>query len=218
MITHLFHLDRPIQIGGQLPGTLLVDYRILSMYYGSKGWVDRPWLTYFTFYGFSPAMYSALKSRPGVPIEVIFAGESRKKGLERTKMDATYKAQRSPIDHDVFRHFRKIMALIIEDMGTKILSRDGAEADDVIASITGNVCNECTCLTKRLCSTCYHKDQHTTDVIIFTNDRDLNQLLRYDKCYIYSPGVFYTRQNFIDEYGFPQINLIYTKQWLGDKF
>lgn len=197
---------------------LLIDYSNLlyqSYFSGSKGWVDRPWLPILRFMD-SLRLCIQRSKVDGAPMEVIFAGESRKK-LERTKMDAAYKAQRSPIDHDVFRHFRKIMALLIEDMNTKILSRDGAEADDVIASITGYVCNECTCLNKNMCSTCYHKDQHTTDVVIFTNDRDLNQLLRYDRCYIYrSPGVFYTRQNFIDEYDFDPNKFNLYKAMVGD--
>ena len=198
---------------------LLVDYSNLlyqSYFGGSKSWVDRPWLPILRFMD-SLRLCIQRSKVDGASMEVIFAGESRKK-LERTKMDASYKAQRHPIDHDVFRHFRKIMALLIEDMNTKILSRDGAEADDVIASITGYICHECTCLNRDLCSTCYHKDEHTTDVVIFTNDRDLNQLLRYDRCYIYrSPGFFYTRKNFIDEYGFHPNKYNLYKAMVGDK-
>ena len=198
---------------------LLIDYSNLlyqSYFSGSKSWVDRPWLPILRFMD-SLRLFIQRSKIDGIPVEVIFAGESKKK-LERSKIDPSYKAQRIPINHDVFYHFRKIMELIIEDMGTKILIRDGAEADDIIASITDCVCNECTCLNKNTCLTCYHKDQYTTDVIIFSSDRDLNQLLRYDRCYIYrSPGVFYTRENFIDEYDFDPNKYNMYKAMVGDK-
>ena len=196
---------------------LLVDYSNLlyqSYFSGSKGWIDRPWLPILRFMD-SLRLCIRRSKVDGVPMEVIFAGESRKK-LDRTKIYPEYKGQRSPIDHDVFRHFRKIMALLIEDMGTKILSRDGAEADDIIASITGYVCHECTCESP--CKNCKDKKKYTTDVVVFTNDRDLNQLLRYDRCYIYrSPGVFYSRQDFIEEYEFNPNKYNLYKAMVGDK-
>lgn len=196
---------------------LLIDYSNLlyqSYFSGSKGWVDRPWLPILRFMN-SLRLCIQRSKVDGAPMEVIFAGESRKK-LERSKIDDTYKSQRHPIDHDVFRYFRKIMAHLVEDMGTKIMSRDGAEADDIIASITGYVCHECTCEVP--CLTCANKKKYTTDVVIFSNDRDLNQLLRYDRCYIYrSPGFFYSRENFIDEHGFHPSKYNLYKAMVGDK-
>ena len=196
---------------------LLVDYSNLlyqSYFSGSKSWADRPWLPILRFMD-SLRLCIQRSKVDGAPMEVIFAGESRKK-LERTKMDASYKAQRHPIDHDVFRHFRKNMALLIEDMGTKILSRDGAEADDVIAGIVGLIAID-DYPNKNPPFNSFKKKQ-TTDIVIFSNDKDLYQLLRFNRCYIYkNQGVFYTRENFIDEYKFHPDKFALYKAMAGDK-
>ena len=105
---------------------LLVDYSNLlyqSYFSGSKSWVDRPWLPILRFMD-SLRLCIQRSKVDGASMEVIFAGESRKK-LERTKIDASYKAQRHPIDHDVFRHFRKIMALEIRSI--PVLTGETAE-------------------------------------------------------------------------------------------
>lgn len=196
---------------------LLVDYSNLlyRAYFSSiKGWEERPWLPIIRFIDSLRLCIQRIQI-PGVPLEVIFAGESRKK-LDRSSIDKSYKSQRIPVQHDVFRYFRQIMAKLIEDMGCNILSRDGAEADDVIASIAGYVCHECKC--KVPCQHCDHRAAYSTDVFIYSNDRDLNQLLRFNRCYIYrSPGLFYTKENFIDEYGFEPSKFDIYKAMVGDK-
>lgn len=196
---------------------LLVDYSNLlyRAYFSSiKDWEERPWLPIIRFIDSLRLCIQRVKA-PGIPLEVIFAGESRKK-LDRSIVDKSYKSQRIPVQHDVFRHFRQIMAPLIEDMGCNILSRDGAEADDVIASITSCVCHECKC--KIPCQHCDHKAKYSTDVFVYSNDRDLNQLLRFNRCYIYrSPGLFYTKENFIDEYKFDPSKFDIYKAMVGDK-
>lgn len=196
---------------------LLVDYSNLlyRAYFSSiKDLEERPWLPIIRFIDSIRLCIQRIKVN-NVPIEVIFAGESRKK-LDRSKIDKSYKSQRIPVQHDVFRYFRQIMALLIADMGGTILSRDGAEADDVIASIAGYICHECTC--KVPCRNCDHRNKYSTDLFIFSNDRDLNQLLRFERCYIYrSPGIFYTKENFIDEYKFHPSKFDIYKAMVGDK-
>jgi hypothetical protein len=60
--------------------------------------------------------------------------------------------------------------------------------------------------------------EYTTDIVIFSNDRDLQQLLAYDRVSIYRhPGVFYTRDNFIEEYGFDPKYFVIYKALVGDK-
>jgi len=183
---------------------LLIDYSnlIYRAYFGSiKSWEVRPWLPIMRFIDSLRVCIQRLHV-DGVRMEVIFAGESRQK-LDRTNMDTSYKSQRVPVQHDIFRKFRKIMALVIKDMGTTIMSRDGAEADDVIASVASYICD---------------RENSKTEVVVFSNDRDLNQLLRFDNCYIYrSPGIFYTKENFIDEFGFHPSKFEIYKAMVGDK-
>jgi len=189
---------------------LLIDYSniLYRSYFSSiKGWEERPWLPILRFID-SLRLCVQRSKIEGIPTQVIFAGESRKK-LERSKLDSSYKSQRVPVQHVIFRNFRKIMALILADMGTQILSRDGAEADDIIASVVKCVCRD---------SQEPLNKEYTTDVVIFTNDKDLYQLLRFDRCYIYqNPGQFYTRELFIDEYKFYPSEFDVYKAMVGDK-
>lgn len=216
-MTPLF-IRPPLAEGDELNRVLLlVDYSNIlyrSYFSSTKGWEERPWLPILRFLD-SLRLFIQRSAVAGVPMEIIFAGESRKK-LDRSKLDTSYKSQRTPIQNDIFKNFRRIMAEILNDMGTDILARDGAEADDVIASIVGYVCNKCEC--KVPCGDCDRRKKHATDVFIFSNDRDLNQLLAYDRCYIYrNPGTFYTKEEFISEYKFPPNKFDVYKAMVGDK-
>ena len=194
---------------------ILVDYNniLYRSYFGSlKEWEVRPWLPIVRFVDSLRLCVQRSKAK-GVRIEVIFAGESREK-LTRTKIDKTYKSNRKPVKSEVFRNFRKIMALVLNDMGTGVISRAGAEADDVIAGIVGLVAVDD--YSKNPPSK-YSFDPKT-DVVIFSNDKDLYQLLRFRRCYIYkNPGVFYTKEHFIDEYGFHPHKYAIFKAMSGDK-
>lgn len=208
----------PLAEGDKLDRVLLlVDYSNIlyrSYFSSTKGWEERPWLPILRFLD-SLRLFVQRTSVEGVPTEIIFAGESRKK-LDRSKLDTNYKSQRIPVKNDIFKHFRTIMAEVLNDMGTDILARDGAEADDVIASVVGYVCNKCEC--KVPCGDCDRRKKYKTDVFIFSNDRDLNQLLSYDRCYIYrSPGIFYTKEEFISEFKFPPSKFDIYKAMVGDK-
>lgn len=194
---------------------LLVDYSniLYRAYFSSiSGWEERPWLPLLRFID-SLRLFVQRSKVKGVKTEIIFAGESREK-LERSKFDPSYKSNRVPVTHEVFRNFRKIMALVLDDMGAKVLSRTGVEADDIIAAVVGLVCSD---LYKESPLDDSFKNQKT-DVIIFSNDKDLYQLLRFHRCYIYQmPGLFYTRENFIDEFGFHPDKFDLYKAMVGDK-
>ena len=196
---------------------LLVDYSniLYRSYFSSiKDWEERPWLPILRFVD-SLRLCIQRSKVPGVRMEIIFAGESREK-LERTKIDSSYKSNRIPVKHDVFRNFRKIMVPILRDMGTGILSRAGAEADDVIAGIVGLVAIDDYPLKNYPLNS--FKKKQKTDIVIFSNDKDLYQLLRFKRCYIYkAQGVFYTREHFIDEYKFHPDKFALYKAMAGDK-
>jgi 5'-3' exonuclease len=189
---------------------LLVDYANVlyrSYFSGIKDMELHPWVPVVRFID----SLRLLVQRAGVgqtPIEIIFAGESRTT-LDRTKIDGTYKKNRIPVKDENFIYFRKIMPRILEDMDAEIVSRDGAEADDIIASVVNYICVDPLPWIK--------PKESTTDVFIFSGDKDLYQLLRYDRCYIYNfPGVFYTKNNFIEEYGFEPSYFDSYKAMVGD--
>lgn len=196
---------------------ILVDYSNLlyrSWFSSIVGLQERPWLPITRFID-SLRLCAQRSKVDGIPLEFIFAGESRIK-LDRTEIDPTYKSQRKTVLDPAFRYFRQIMAALVSDMGFHILSRDGAEADDVIASIVAKVCHECKC--KVPCEECKCDQNYSTDAVIFSNDRDLYQLLSYKRCVIFkSHGVFYTDQNFIDEFGFQPAKYESYKAMIGDK-
>lgn len=147
--------------------------------------------------------------------ELIFAGESRIP-LNRTKIDPTYKATRKPVQDPQFKFFRQDCADIVKDLGCKIVSIDGAEADDVIASIVAKHCHLCNC--KKRCVDCTHTLAYSTEIVIFSNDQDMKQLLAYDRVTIYKhPGVLYSREDFIEEYGFDPKHFTVYKALIGDK-
>ena len=198
---------------------LLVDYSNLvyrSYFSTSSLWDDRPYLPVIRFLDSLRLCVQKTKT-PGVPMEIIFAGES-KTPLDRTKLDPEYKSNRSTPSNDILKKFRKTLVRIIRGMGCEILTRDGAEADDIIAAIVKDTCKECSGSCK--CGgACKHpNDKYDTDVYVLTNDKDLNQLLKFKRCYIYlSHGFFYTKEDFINEYGFdPKYFDIY-KAMIGDK-
>lgn len=192
---------------------LVVDWSniIYRAWYSSQKDIElKPWLPLLRFVDM--VRLAAQRSRCN---EIIFAGESRKT-LKRTLIDPEYKATRKPALDESFRFFRKACGDLVEDFGCKMISRDGAEADDVIASIVAKHCHKCDCKVR--CANCKHMAAYTTDIVIFSNDRDLNQLLAYDRVTIYRhPDTLYTREEFIEEYGFdPKYFTIY-KSLIGDK-
>ena len=195
---------------------LLVDYSnvLYRLYFSSiKEWEERPWSPIVRFLDSLRLCIRQSKVK-GVPMEVIFAGESREK-LDRTKIDKTYKSNRVPVRSNIFRNFRKIMALVLKDMGTGVLSRAGAEADDVIAGIVGLIAVDN--YPTRNSPFKKNSSKQKTDIIIFSGDKDLYQLLRFNRCYIYNQGVFYTRDNFIDEYKFNPNEFPFYKAMVGDR-
>ena len=78
----------------------------------------------------------------GVKLKVIFAGES-KTTLKRKELDPGYKGNRPNISDPAFKEFRTGLAELIRLLGWDIISVDGAEADDVIASIVAKYCHRC---------------------------------------------------------------------------
>lgn len=109
------------------------------------------------------------------------------------------------------------MTYVLRDIGCEILQHEGAEGDDVVASLVHKFSKPCDC--ERPCVNCKCAEQDPyNNIIVFSSDRDLNYLLRYRGVSIYRPpSIFYTRQDFIDEFGFnPSLFNVY-KSLVGDK-
>ena len=115
-----------------------------------------------------------------------------------------------------FKKFRVELAELLRFLGWDILSVDGAEADDIIASIVAKYCHRCLC--KVPCDDCDCHLKYKTDVVIFSGDRDLQQCLAWDRTFIYrAPGLFVTKETFEREYAFPVGKYSVYKALIGDK-
>ena len=77
-------------------------------------------------------------------------------------------------------------------------------------------CHRCYC--KVPCENCDCAKKYTTDVIIFSGDRDLQQLLAWKRVLIYrAPGLFVDRATFEEEFGIPVEKYGVYKALIGDK-
>ena len=192
---------------------LLVDWANL-MY---RAWFvskEEPWIAYCKFFDMLRLAVHKAK-QPGVPIKIIFCGESRTK-LKRTELYPEYKGTRVHGKNEEFAAFRKNLEGYIRKMGYTLLRVDGAEADDIIASIVNQKCHRCRC--KVPCEDCDCAKAYTTDVVIFSGDRDIQQLLAWDRVLVFrAPGLFVDREAFEEEFGFPVKKYGVYKALVGDK-
>lgn len=191
---------------------VLVDWSNL-MY---RAWFvsrEQPWVAFCKFFDMLRLCIHKSK-QPGVPINVIFCGESRTI-LERKKIFPEYKGTRKYSKNEEFSIFRKQLGQYIETLGYELLRVNGAEADDVIASIVAANCHRCYCKTP--CENCDCQLKYTTDVVIFSGDRDLQQLLAWDRVLIYrAPGLFVNVAAFEEDVGIPIQKYNIYKALVGD--
>lgn len=192
---------------------VIVDYSNLlyrAWFVSSK----RPWVAYCKFFDMLRLCIKRSKQKD-VPLKVIFAGESKTK-LKRSKIFKNYKGNRGTVEDPKFKKFRIELAELLNFLGWEIISVDGAEADDVIASIVAQYCHKCLC--KVPCVDCDCKAKYKTDIVIFSGDRDLQQCLSWDRTFIYrAPGLFVTSTSFEEENGFPVAKYTVYKALTGDK-
>lgn len=187
---------------------VLVDYSNLlyrAWFVSSK----RQWVAYCKFFDMLRLCVKRSKQKD-VPLKVIFAGESKKR-LKRKALDNSYKATRVGEVDPKFKEFRDGLAELLKFLGWDIISVDGAEADDVIASIVAQYCH-------RYKVPCDDECAYRTDVVIFSGDRDLQQCLAWGRTFIYrAPGLFVTKESIEEELGFPVEKFNIYKALVGDK-
>ena len=192
---------------------VVVDYSNLLY----RAWFvssQRRWVAHCKFFDMLRLCVKRSKQK-GVALKVIFAGESKTK-LNRKNVAADYKGTRVHSEDPKFKEFRRELAELIEFLGWSIISVDGAEADDVIASIVAKYCHRCHC--KVPCENCDCASKYKTDVVIFSGDRDLQQCLAWDRTFVYrAPGMFVTKELFEEEFSFPIEKYNIYKALIGDK-
>lgn len=192
---------------------VLVDYSNLlyrAWFVSSK----RPWVAFCKFFDMLRLCIKRSK-QPGVPLRVIFAGESKTK-LKRCDIFPEYKGTRIHAEDPKFYKFRNDLQEMLATLGWDIISVSGAEADDVIASIVADNCHRCYC--KVPCENCDCALKYLRDVVIFSGDRDLQQCLAWDRVLIYrAPGLFVDKDTFEEEYGIPVVKYGVYKALVGDK-
>jgi len=180
---------------------VLVDYSNLlyrAWFVSSK----RPWVAFCKFFDMLRLCVKRSKQK-GVPIKVIFAGESKTK-LKRCDIFPEYKGTRIHAEDPKFYKFRTDLQEMLQTLGWDIISVLGAEADDIIASIVADNCD--------------HDLNCKTDIVIFSGDRDLQQCLAWSRVLIYrAPGLFVDKDTFEDEYGIPIAKYGVYKALVGDR-
>lgn len=181
---------------------ILVDWANL-MYRAWFASSEQPWVASCKFFDMLRLCIRKAKE-PGVPVEIIFCGESRTI-LERKKLFPEYKGTRKYTKNEEFAVFRYNIEHYIGLLGYRLLRIDGAEADDIIASIVHQIC--------------LRKDapECTTDIVIFSGDRDLQQLLAWKRVLIYrAPGLFVDYMIFEETVGIPIAKYNIYKALVGD--
>lgn len=181
---------------------LLIDHHniLYRAYYSQLSTHElRPWGPVIRYLDMLRACVQKTKYRyrKTETIKFIFAAESLTV-LKRTLQNPDYKANRGPRNNDdVFNSLLSAMGFIALRLNIPMVRLDGFEADDVIASLVQNLSG------KR---------------IIFSNDRDLRQLLSHTNTVIYqNPGLFYTPDMFKEDYGFTPDKFVFYKALVGDK-
>lgn len=183
---------------------ILVDHcnLLYRAYFSSKRECPiKPWLPVLRYIDMLRLSIQRIKNlyskEEELKVEFLFAGESKTK-LDRTKIDETYKSKRVPITDPYFKTFRKIMPKVLKLCGWEVVDCDGAEADDIIATMVAK-----------------HREKK---IFIFSNDRDLRQCLVFPDVVIYQqPGIFYNEVQFAKEYGFDPGFFLYFKALVGDR-
>jgi len=195
---------------------ILVDYSnfIYRAYFGSIRDLEvRPWMPFVRGIDMLRTCVSKIRVNRNIPTEFIFAGDCKRETLDRMKIDPDYKAGRKAPTNRNFYIFRTLMTRFVNHMGFRVIFQDGAEGDDVIATCVHHYVPECKC--SKPCKKC---DCGNIEIVIFSADNDLKALLKYQNVRLYRPpGIFTTRADFEQEYGFhPKLFPDY-KALIGDK-
>ncbi|MGO4886897.1 5'-3' exonuclease H3TH domain-containing protein [Anaerobacillus sp. MEB173] len=137
------------------------------------------------------------------PSHMVIAWDVKRNETIRKEMYEGYKGTRGELPEPLIQQY-ETSKKVFETIGISQLSVPRYEADDVIGALSSRWSNE------------YNKE-----CLIYSNDRDLLQLLNQDVSQIISINkkgdVIYTLQHFQDDYGISPNQWIDVKALLGDK-
>ena len=128
------------------------------------------------FYGFVRTIFALKKRYRGYKIEVVWD----RKPEHKKELQPDYKAGRLSLPDTVFSQVPDIEEFL-RNTGVDQYYMDSQEADDVIASLVEK----------------YSKDANT--IIVYSNDKDLLQLVKTGKVVVYKPKVATSPEKFYDD-------------------
>lgn len=151
------------------------------------------------FYGFVRSLLSLKKKYRGY--KFILAWDSR--ATKKFELYPEYKAGRAILAPAIAPQIEDIRTFL-SNCGVEQYRVDGEEADDVIASLVEQLKSK------------------AGVIIVYTNDKDLLQLVKTGKVVVYKPKVghsdekFYDEEAVVDQYGLPPAKLPLYRSFDGD--
>lgn len=197
---------------------ILVDFSnfLYRAYFSSiKDLEIRPWMPFIRGLDMLRACVKYCR-KEYEDVEFIFAGDSYRHKLERTQIDPEYKAHRKSVPDQRFNKFRNLLEDVLQHMGFSLCMNERAEGDDVIATCVHNNMPRCDC--NKRCANCACEKSLGTRIVIFSADKDLYALLSYKNVTVYRPpNIIYSKNDFLEEYGFDPSWFPIYKALIGDK-
>jgi DNA polymerase-1 len=151
------------------------------------------------FYGFVRTIFSLKKKYRGYKFEVIWDRNPEHKRV----LQPDYKAGRTSLTSTVIGQIPDIQEFLM-NAGVDQFYMEGQEADDVLATLA------------------HRYSQESGTVIIYSNDKDLLQLVKTGKIVVYRPKVgnspekFYDEEAVLEQFGVVPEKLAYYRSLDGD--
>lgn len=151
------------------------------------------------FFGFVRTIFSLKKKYRGYKFEVVWD----RKPIHKTELLPDYKAGRASLPDTIFSQVSDIETFL-ENSGVDQFHCPNQEADDVIATLV---------------------ERHSKEdgsIIVYSNDKDLLQLVKTGKVIVYKPKVavspekFYDEDAVVEQFGVPPEKLACFRSFDGD--
>jgi DNA polymerase-1 len=152
------------------------------------------------FFGFARTLQALKKKYRGYKFISVWDN----KPVEKYALQADYKAGRSPLPSSIMVQLDDIKVLL-QSLGVDQYSKVGEEADDVIATL----CED-------------FKNRDATTIVVYSNDKDLLQLVETGKVVVFKPKVgtspekFYDDAAVVEQFGVPPSKLALFRSLDGD--
>jgi len=153
------------------------------------------------FYGFLRTLISLKKKYRGYNFQVIWDSRPEKK----YELYPEYKSGRTSLPSSVKLQIPDIMDAL-KYLGVEQYEKKGEEADDIIGTLVEK----------------YKKNKETNTIMIYSNDKDMLQLVETGKVVVFKPKVgvspekFYDNEEVKKKFGVEPRNLVYYRAFDGD--